>query len=96
VLQLCDELTLTLMQKIRKETRAAAEAAGGQWSEHPSEPVIDRMVDELQRPGKAGGAGFYDYADGKRAGLWPGLRAELGAANHDVDVHELSERMLFV
>jgi 3-hydroxyacyl-CoA dehydrogenase/enoyl-CoA hydratase/3-hydroxybutyryl-CoA epimerase len=96
VLQLCDELTLTLMQKIRKETRAAAEAAGGQWSEHPSEPVIDRMVDELQRPGKAGGAGFYDYADGKRAGLWPGLRAELDAANHDVDVHELSERMLFV
>ncbi|HEY4004502.1 MAG TPA: 3-hydroxyacyl-CoA dehydrogenase NAD-binding domain-containing protein [Pseudonocardia sp.] len=96
VLQLCDELTLTLMQKIRKESRAATEAAGGQWSEHPSEPVIDRMVDELQRPGKAGGAGFYDYADGKRAGLWPGLRAELGAANHDVDVHELSERMLFV
>ena len=96
VLQLCDELTLTLMQKIRKESRAATEAAGGQWSEHPSEPVIDRMVDELQRPGKAGGAGFYEYADGKRAGLWPGLRAELGAANHDVDVHELSERMLFV
>jgi hypothetical protein len=30
-LQLMDELTLTLPQKIRKETREAIEAAGGTW-----------------------------------------------------------------
>jgi len=96
VLQLMDELTLTLPQKIRKESRAAVEAAGGTWVEHPSEAVIDRLVDEFKRPGRAGGAGFYDYVDGQRAGLWPGLRTELGANNHDVDLHELSERMLFV
>jgi 3-hydroxyacyl-CoA dehydrogenase/enoyl-CoA hydratase/3-hydroxybutyryl-CoA epimerase len=95
VLQLMDELTLTLGQKIRKETRAAIEAAGGRWTAHPSEAVIDRLV-EAGRPGKSGGAGFYEYADGKRAGLWKGLREELGATNHDVDLHELSERMLFV
>jgi 3-hydroxyacyl-CoA dehydrogenase / enoyl-CoA hydratase / 3-hydroxybutyryl-CoA epimerase len=96
VLQLMDELTLTLPQKIRKETRVAVEASGQKWVEHPSEPVIDRMVDEFKRPGRSGGAGFYDYVDGQRAGLWPGLRTELGATNHDVDLHELSERMLFV
>jgi 3-hydroxyacyl-CoA dehydrogenase/enoyl-CoA hydratase/3-hydroxybutyryl-CoA epimerase len=95
VLQLMDELTLTLGQKIRKETRAAVEAAGGTWEPHPSEAVIDRLV-EAGRPGKSGGAGFYEYADGKRVGLWKGLREELGATNHDVDLHELSERMLFV
>ena len=95
VLQLMDELTLTLGQKIRKETRAAIEAAGGTWTAHPSEAVIDRLV-EAGRPGKSGGAGFYEYAEGKRAGLWKGLREELGATNHDVDLHELSERMLFV
>jgi 3-hydroxyacyl-CoA dehydrogenase/enoyl-CoA hydratase/3-hydroxybutyryl-CoA epimerase len=90
VLQLLDELTLTLPQKIRKETRAA-----GTWTPHSSEAVIDRLV-EAGRTGKSGGAGFYDYADGKRVRLWPGLRTELGATNHDVDLHELSERMLFV
>jgi 3-hydroxyacyl-CoA dehydrogenase/enoyl-CoA hydratase/3-hydroxybutyryl-CoA epimerase len=95
VLQLMDELTLTLGQKIRKETRAAVEAAGGTWEPHPSEAIIDRLV-EAGRPGKSGGAGFYEYADGKRVGLWKGLREELGATNHDVDLHELSERMLFV
>jgi 3-hydroxyacyl-CoA dehydrogenase/enoyl-CoA hydratase/3-hydroxybutyryl-CoA epimerase len=95
VLQLMDELTLTLPQKIRNESRAAVEAAGGTWRPHPAEQVIDRLV-EADRPGRSGGAGFYDYADGKRTRLWPGLRTELGATNHDVDLHELSERMLFV
>jgi 3-hydroxyacyl-CoA dehydrogenase/enoyl-CoA hydratase/3-hydroxybutyryl-CoA epimerase len=92
VLQLLDELTLTLPQKIRKEARAAA---GDAWVPHPSEAVIDRLV-EAGRTGKAGGAGFYEYEDGKRVRLWPGLRTELGATDHDVDLHELSERMLFV
>ncbi|MGI5127193.1 3-hydroxyacyl-CoA dehydrogenase NAD-binding domain-containing protein [Pseudonocardia sp. CA-107938] len=96
VLQLMDELTLTLPQKIRKESKAAVEAAGGTWVAHPSEAVIDRLVDEFDRKGKSSGAGFYEYEDGKRTRLWPGLREHFGATNHDVDLHELSERMLFV
>ncbi|WP_232661831.1 3-hydroxyacyl-CoA dehydrogenase NAD-binding domain-containing protein [Pseudonocardia sp. TRM90224] len=96
VLQLMDELTLTLPQKIRKESRAALEAAGGTWEAHPSEAIIDRLVEEFDRKGKSSGAGFYEYADGKRVRLWPGLREHFGATNHDVDLHELSERMLFV
>jgi 3-hydroxyacyl-CoA dehydrogenase/enoyl-CoA hydratase/3-hydroxybutyryl-CoA epimerase len=96
VLQLMDELTLTLPRKIRNESRVAVEAAGGTWMSHPAEAVIDRMIDEFDRKGKSAGAGFYDYVDGKRVGLWPGLRSEFGATNHDVDLRELSERMLFV
>ena len=57
--------------------------------------MIDKLV-EAGRTGKSGGAGFYEYEDGKRVRLWPALRTELGATNHDVDLHELSERMLFV
>ncbi|GJF05014.1 3-hydroxyacyl-CoA dehydrogenase NAD-binding domain-containing protein [Pseudonocardia sp. D17] len=92
VLQLLDELTLTLPQKIRLESKAAA---GDSWVAHPADAIVDRLV-ELGRPGKSGGAGFYEYVDGRRAGLWPGLRTEFGATNHDVDLHELSERMLVI
>ena len=56
-LQLMDELTLTLPQHIRQETRKGVEAAGGTWVAHPSEAIIDRMV-ELGRKGRSSGAGL--------------------------------------
>jgi 3-hydroxyacyl-CoA dehydrogenase/enoyl-CoA hydratase/3-hydroxybutyryl-CoA epimerase len=95
VLQLMDELTLTLPRKIRNEYRAAATAAGRTWEAHPADEVIDRMVDEFGRPGRSGGAGFYEYADGKRTGLWPGLSA---FAKPDVAIpfEDLKERLLFI
>jgi 3-hydroxyacyl-CoA dehydrogenase/enoyl-CoA hydratase/3-hydroxybutyryl-CoA epimerase len=58
--------------------------------------VIDRMLDEFERPGKLEGAGFYEYADGKRVRLWPGLREAFGGGNLDVPFEDLKERMLFI
>jgi 3-hydroxyacyl-CoA dehydrogenase/enoyl-CoA hydratase/3-hydroxybutyryl-CoA epimerase len=96
VLSLMDELTLTLPRKIREETRRAVEAAGGVWTPHPADAVLDRMLDEFDRPGRSGGAGFYDYVDGKRAGLWPGLRQHFGRPeSRKVPFEDLKERMLF-
>ncbi|MQY10572.1 Fatty acid oxidation complex subunit alpha [Streptomyces sp. RB5] len=95
VLSLMDELTLTLPRKIRNETRKAIEAEGGTWDVHPAEPVIDRMVDEFGRTGRSGGAGFYDYADGRRAGLWPGLREHFTRADTEIPFKDMQERMLF-
>ncbi|EHY88681.1 3-hydroxyacyl-CoA dehydrogenase NAD-binding domain-containing protein [Saccharomonospora azurea] len=95
-LQLMDELTLTLPRKIRAETKAAVEAAGGTWTPHPSEAVIDRMLDEFDRKGRSAGAGFYEYdSSGKRAGLWPGLREAFDSGSGDVPFTDLQERMLF-
>lgn len=55
------------------------------------------MIDEFGRPGRSGGAGFYEYTDGRRTGLWPGLRTHFtDPALRDADVTELGERMLFV
>jgi 3-hydroxyacyl-CoA dehydrogenase / enoyl-CoA hydratase / 3-hydroxybutyryl-CoA epimerase len=95
VLSLMDELTLTLPRKIRDESRRAVQEAGGTWTAHPAEAVIDRMVEEFGRPGRSGGAGFYDYQDGKRAGLWPGLREHFGKADVRPPLRDLMERMLF-
>ncbi|WP_329402557.1 3-hydroxyacyl-CoA dehydrogenase NAD-binding domain-containing protein [Streptomyces melanogenes] len=96
VLSLMDELTLTLPRKIRDETRRAVEEAGGVWPGHPADAVIDRMVDEFGRPGRSGGAGFYEYdGDGKRVRLWPGLREHFGKPGADVPFEDMKERMLF-
>ncbi|MFI1971196.1 3-hydroxyacyl-CoA dehydrogenase NAD-binding domain-containing protein [Streptomyces cinnamoneus] len=97
VLSLMDELTLTLPRRIREETRRATEEAGGVWEPHPADEVIDRMVEEFGRTGRSGGAGFYDYVDGERAGLWPGLAEHFGRGGDPsgIPFEDLKERMLF-
>ncbi|SCE05871.1 3-hydroxyacyl-CoA dehydrogenase / enoyl-CoA hydratase / 3-hydroxybutyryl-CoA epimerase [Streptomyces sp. SolWspMP-sol7th] len=95
VLSLVDELTLTLPRKIRDESRAAVEAAGGTWAGHPADAVMDRMVDEFRRPGRAGGAGFYEYEDGRRGRLWPGLREHFTKPGTEIPFRDMKERMLF-
>ena len=95
-LQLADELNMELFVKIRDEARAAAASTGLAYPAHPGEAVVDRMV-ALGRPGRLRGAGFFDYSDGKRVGLWPGLATEFPVASDPaaVDLFELGERMLF-
>jgi 3-hydroxyacyl-CoA dehydrogenase/enoyl-CoA hydratase/3-hydroxybutyryl-CoA epimerase len=99
VLQLSDELNMKLMRKITKAARDAVEAAGGSWNVHPSETVIERMLDEHDRPGRLEGRGFYEYDEnGKRTGLWPGLREAFPpvADPSQLSLRDLKERMLFI
>jgi len=97
VLQLSDELNLKLMRKIRIAAQEAGAVAAG-WEGHPSEQVIDRMLDEFDRPGKLEGRGFYEYVDGRRVGLWRGLRDAFPWVEDPsaIDLRDLMERMLFV
>ncbi|MFI5839247.1 3-hydroxyacyl-CoA dehydrogenase NAD-binding domain-containing protein [Catenuloplanes sp. NPDC051500] len=91
VLQLMDELTLTLPQRIRREYAAAA---GDAWTPHPADAIIDQLVD-AGRPGRSGGAGFYEYKDGKRTRLWPGLAA-YAKPGTGIPFEDLKERLLFI
>ncbi|MFN7244818.1 MAG: 3-hydroxyacyl-CoA dehydrogenase family protein, partial [Dietzia cercidiphylli] len=93
-LQLSDELNLNLMVKIRQATREAAEAAGQEFVPDAVDRVILKMVEELERSGRAAGAGFYEYADGKRAGLWPGLREAFDTSPENAPpLQDLVDRM---
>jgi 3-hydroxyacyl-CoA dehydrogenase / enoyl-CoA hydratase / 3-hydroxybutyryl-CoA epimerase len=98
VLQLTDELNMKLFRKVRVAAREAAEANGTGWEGHPAEVVIDRMLDEFERPGRLEGRGFYDYENGRRTGLWHGLREAFPpvADPSKLSLRDLEERMLFV
>jgi 3-hydroxyacyl-CoA dehydrogenase / enoyl-CoA hydratase / 3-hydroxybutyryl-CoA epimerase len=99
VLQLSDELNMKLMRKIRNAAKAAADASASGWDGHPSEGVIEAMLDEFDRPGRLEGRGFYEYDDsGRRTGLWPGLREAFPpvADPSALSLRDLEERMLFI
>jgi 3-hydroxyacyl-CoA dehydrogenase/enoyl-CoA hydratase/3-hydroxybutyryl-CoA epimerase len=97
-LAMLDEVSLTLGRRIRK---AALDAAAREGVDLPAEPgtaVIERMVDEFGRAGKAAGAGFYDYPAGAKKRLWPGLRehfAPVDGAGTEVPLADIEERYLF-
>jgi 3-hydroxyacyl-CoA dehydrogenase/enoyl-CoA hydratase/3-hydroxybutyryl-CoA epimerase len=94
VLQLSDELNLELMGKIAKATKDAAERDGSDYVEHPGIAVVQKMLD-AGRAGRLRGAGFYDYEDGKRGSIWPGLAELFPVAEEQPDIQDVRDRMLF-
>jgi 3-hydroxyacyl-CoA dehydrogenase / enoyl-CoA hydratase / 3-hydroxybutyryl-CoA epimerase len=88
-LAVLDEVSLSLGRRLRAEARKAQPGL----PVHPGEAVIERMVVEFGRAGKAAGAGFYDY-DLQPKRLWPGLAAHFGGEAR-LSFVDIQERMLF-
>ena len=94
-LALTDEVSLSLMVHIRNQTVEDLKLEGKTIPEHIAYTIADKMVNDLKRPGKAGGGGFYEYPkDGKKF-LWPGL-AEAFPHKSDLDEKTMIERMMFI
>ncbi|MGV0784004.1 3-hydroxyacyl-CoA dehydrogenase NAD-binding domain-containing protein [Mycolicibacterium sp. XJ775] len=93
-LQLSDELNLELMHKIAVATKEGIEAAGGTYEKQMNEVVVEKMI-ELGRPSRLKGAGFYEYVDGKRVGLWPGLKETFNSGSVELPLQDMIDRMLF-
>ncbi len=93
-LQLLDELNLELLQKVTIANAAAAASEGRPYRKHPGELVVDRMI-EIGRPSRLKGAGFYEYVDGKRVGLWRGLRDTFRSGTSTPPLQDMIDRMLF-
>ncbi|MEI7913183.1 MAG: 3-hydroxyacyl-CoA dehydrogenase NAD-binding domain-containing protein [Mycobacteriaceae bacterium] len=93
-LQLSDELNMELMHKIAVASRKGVEEAGGTYVPHPAEAVVEKMI-ALGRPSRLSGAGFYEYVDGNRTQLWPGLREEFKSGASTPPLQDMIDRMLF-
>jgi 3-hydroxyacyl-CoA dehydrogenase/enoyl-CoA hydratase/3-hydroxybutyryl-CoA epimerase len=92
-LALSDEVSLTLMQHIRRQTVAA----GVPLRPSAAHELVDEMVDTHERHGRAAGAGWYSYgADGRRERLWTVLADRVTDAGRTVPFADVTERMLFI
>jgi 3-hydroxyacyl-CoA dehydrogenase/enoyl-CoA hydratase/3-hydroxybutyryl-CoA epimerase len=95
-----DEVSLELGRHVREQARRDFAAEGKAWVGHPAEAVVDKLVVELGRKGKAAGAGFYDYPPGGKKHLWPGLIDHFvkpeRARPSDADFQEMKDRLLYM
>ena len=91
-LAVIDETSIELPLKIVRQ----AQAEDASYRRPTSADVMERMVDGLGRPGRKGGAGFYDYPEGGKKHLWPGLAEEFPVSDRQPDVEEVKRRLLYV
>ncbi|MFI9558006.1 3-hydroxyacyl-CoA dehydrogenase NAD-binding domain-containing protein [Nonomuraea endophytica] len=93
-LAVSDEVALATMLRVRRQNEADAAADGRELGHTTAYGVFTWMVEEMSRPGRAGGGGFYDYPDRARKRLWPGLAERFGG-DRPIPERDVRERLLF-
>ena len=93
-LAVIDETSMSLSVSVMNQARADLAAEGKSYTAQPGESMLYRMVEEIKRPGRAGGGGFYDYPADAKKHLWPGIQ-QFETAGIAYDVEELKRRFLY-
>ena len=93
-LALTDEVSMKLMDHIRKQTAKDLEAEGKAVPQHPGFAVCEKLL-AINRPGKAAGAGFYEYPQGGTKYLWTELTTMFPQTT-PLSQQEMIDRMLIV
>ena len=96
-LAVLDETALSLSVHVLDQTRADLRAVGGTYIATPGELLVERMVKEFDRNGRAAEAGFYDYPQqpGAKKILWPQLKTLFGTPGIGWDMQDLKDRLLY-
>jgi 3-hydroxyacyl-CoA dehydrogenase/enoyl-CoA hydratase/3-hydroxybutyryl-CoA epimerase len=95
-LAVSDEVSLSLMSHIRQQTAKDLQAEGKPLPQHPAFAVIDLLLNEYKRPGKAAGGGFYEYPSGGQKHLWPELKSRFEQPDQRISSQDVRDRLLFI
>jgi len=95
-LAVSDEVSLSLMSHIRQQTAKDLQAEGKAVPTHPATAVIDLLVNEYKRVGKAAGGGFYEYPNGGQKYLWPELKSRFERPDQRISPQDVRDRLLFI
>jgi 3-hydroxyacyl-CoA dehydrogenase/enoyl-CoA hydratase/3-hydroxybutyryl-CoA epimerase len=96
-LAVLDETALSLSLHVMEQTRSDFAAEGKTYSATPGELLVANMVKVHQRPGRAGGAGFYEYPSDKgvKKFLWPQLKPLFEKPDAKWNITDLKDRLLY-
>lgn len=89
-----DEVSLTLSEHVAAETRKALQAEGKNLARSGADDVIETMIHQFNRKGKAAGAGFYEYPEDGKKYLWAGLNH--WTKENTISEPDMIDRFLFV
>ena len=94
-LAVMDETSLALSVHVLDQTRADFAAAGKAYVARPGELLVEQLVKEFKRGGRAAGAGFYDYPAGAKKQLWAQLKPMFEKPARGWTIDEVKDRLLY-
>jgi 3-hydroxyacyl-CoA dehydrogenase/enoyl-CoA hydratase/3-hydroxybutyryl-CoA epimerase len=94
-LAVLDETALSLSVHVLEQTRLDFEKEGKAYTATPGETLVEHMVKEHKRPGRAAGGGFYDYPEAGKKHLWPELKTLFEKPDVEWDLQEVKDRLLY-
>ena len=86
-----DEVGIDLSHHISEATKAAL---GDKFQTEKSHKVIGKLF-ELGRMGKKNAKGFYEYPEGDKKFLWPGIAEHFPLADEQPSQEEVTKRLLY-
>ena len=92
-LAVADEVTIDLQWKVIRQTE---HDLGRRFVKPVAYDVVRKFVEELKRPGRRFGAGFYDYPQDAKKHLWPGLAEAFPRAMQQPAVDEVQKRLMYI
>ena len=94
-LAVLDETALSLSVHVLEQTRIDFQKEGRQYVATPGETLVEQMVKQHNRPGRAAGGGFYDYPEGGKKHLWPELKTLFEKPGVAWDLQDVQDRLLY-
>ncbi len=91
-LALVDETSLELGKRVMEATK---KELGDDYKPTGVEDLLAVMVDKLGRLGRKSGGGFYDYPEGGKKSLWPGVGDYFPEADEQPSLEEAKDRILY-
>jgi len=90
-LALSDEVNIALIGRIRKQIlKYDKKNLAGPWDK-----VIDVMVTNLNREGRSGNGGFYDYPKNEKKHIWRNLENHFPVSTTEIPEKDIIDRLLF-
>jgi len=90
-LALSDEVNIALIGRIRKQiVKYDKKNSIGPWDK-----VIELMVSNLNREGRSGNSGFYDYPKNEKKHIWGNLENYFPVSTNEIPEKDIVDRLLF-
>lgn len=91
-----DEISQATAYKNGQQMKADKEARGETVGPNPASILVNRMVEEFDRQGKTFGGGYYEYPEGGKKYIWPGMKEHFAPNGYtDIPFEDIQDRLTF-